>query len=165
MRWFIFATTAWKTWDKWRKQDFIHHPEKYNRTPILYSIKEIYMQTKDHADDNEESQSGPIYVTPGNSGCLDRVWKKYHQKFNQSCEFMWQRPKSMWKMMTHCDLKTCLLGGIPFLQWQKTSQVKQTTWNHIPITVFQQWAWQSLIILALNPETWWLFQDTNQRLQ
>ena len=77
-----------------KKTDFIHHPES-TREREYYTLRD--MQTKNHADDDEESQGGRMYATPGNPGCPVSSLKKYLQKLNQSCEFMWQRPKKLVK--------------------------------------------------------------------
>lgn len=85
-----FANRGMENLRNMRPDDFILHPGSETRREF-FSLRD--MSTKNHVDDDEESQGGRMYRMPGNPRCPVATLKKYKAKLNPNCEWMWQRPK------------------------------------------------------------------------
>ena len=68
--------------------DFVLHLEGGKE---YYTVRD--MHTKNHQDDEDQSQGGQMHALPGNPRCPVMNIKKYLSKLNPQCEWMWQRPK------------------------------------------------------------------------
>ena len=75
--------------------DFVLH-EADRKNGEYFTLRE--MHTKNHADDDDESQAGQMCSLPGNPLCPVTSLKMYLSKLNTDCKWMWQRPKSKAKV-------------------------------------------------------------------
>ena len=94
--------------------DFIFH-EADSSNSEYFTLRD--MNTKNHADDDDESQGGQMCSLPGNPLCPVTSLKMYLSKLNDGCQWMWQRPKAKvteqdasWYV--NAPLGICILGSM-----------------------------------------------------
>ena len=84
-----FANRGMENLRNMKPGDFILHEEGEKE---FFTLRD--MSTKNHQDDDRHSQGGQMHSVAGSSRCPVKNLKKYLEKLNPHCEFMWQRPKS-----------------------------------------------------------------------
>lgn len=86
-----FANRGMENLRSMKPADFVLHSSVDNSREF-FSLRD--MHTKNHRNDDEESQGGRMYSIPGDDHCPVAMLKKYKAKLNLNCEAMWQRPKN-----------------------------------------------------------------------
>ena len=94
--------------------DFIF-PEADSSNSEYFTLRD--MNTKNHADDDDESQGGQMCSLPGNPLCPVTSLKMYLSKLNDGCQWMWQRPKAKLteqdaSWYVNAPLGKCILGSM-----------------------------------------------------
>ena len=90
-----FANRGMENLREMKPGDFILHEADGNNGEF-FTLRD--MHTKNHADDDDESQGGMMCSMPGNPFCPVASLKMYLSKLNTNCEWMWQRPKTKSKV-------------------------------------------------------------------
>ena len=85
-----FANRGMENLRVMKPDDFVLHTEAENNREF-FTLRD--MGTKNHSMDDEESQGGRMYSIQGNPRCPVVTQKKYLEKLNPRCQWMWQRPK------------------------------------------------------------------------
>ena len=83
-----FANRGMENLRNMKPEDFILHEQGEKD---FFTLRD--MITKNHQDDDGESQGGQMHSVAGSSRCPVKNLKKYLRKLNPMCEYMWQRPK------------------------------------------------------------------------
>ncbi len=83
-----FANRGMENLREMRPEDFVLYNDHAENGREFYRLRD--MSTKNHPDDDQESQGGRMYSIPGNDRCPVQALKKYIQKLNPQCEWMWQ---------------------------------------------------------------------------
>ncbi|XP_071496853.1 uncharacterized protein [Diadema antillarum] len=84
-----FANRGMENLRAMKPEDFILHQQGNNDE--FFTLRD--MRTKNHQDDDAESQKGQMHSLPGNPRCPVTNLKRYLSKLNPKCSCMWQRPR------------------------------------------------------------------------
>ncbi|XP_072048519.1 uncharacterized protein KIAA1958-like [Amphiura filiformis] len=87
-----FANRGMENLRVMKPEDFLLQTEAESGREF-YSLKDF--GTKNHAMDDTASQGGRMYEIQGNPRGPVATLKKYLDKLNPQCQWMWQRPKKM----------------------------------------------------------------------